>query len=128
MPRPYFLISRPTKQFPSYNGWGSIPPVNLDSPAKKHEKNQYLSNLLREELSKIPKIILYGPEDPNSRTSIVSFNIEGMDSQEVVDRLEKQNIILALREIMEKKIVRASPHFFNSESEILQVIDAIKKL
>lgn len=92
------------------------------------EKNQYLSNLLREELSKIPKIILYGPEDPDSRTSIVSFNIDGMDSQEVVDRLEKQNIILALREIMETKIVRASPHFFNSESEIMSVVDAIKKL
>ena len=92
------------------------------------EKNQYLSNLLREELSKIPKIILYGPEDPNSRTSIVSFNIDGIDSQEVVDRLEKQNIVLALREIMEKKIVRASPHFFNSESEIMSVVDAIKKL
>lgn len=92
------------------------------------KKNQYLSNLLREELSKIPKIILYGPEDPNSRTSIVSFNINGMDSQEVVDRLEKQNIILALREIMETKIVRASPHFFNTESEIMSVIDAIKRL
>ena len=92
------------------------------------QKNQYLSNLLREELSKIPKIILYGPEDTNSRTSIVSFNIEGMDSQEVVDRLEKQNIVLALREIMETKIVRASPHFFNSESQIMSVVDAIKKL
>ena len=92
------------------------------------KKNQYLSNLLREELSKIPKIILYGPEDPDSRTSIVSFNIDEMDSQDVVDRLEKQNIILAVREIMEKKIVRASPHFFNTESEIITVIDAIKKL
>ena len=92
------------------------------------EKNQYLSTLLREELSKIPKIILYGPDDPNSRTSIVSFNISGIDSQEVVDRLEKQNIVLALREIMETKIVRASPHFFNSESEIISVVDAIKKL
>ena len=92
------------------------------------EKNQYLSSLLREELSKIPKIILYGPEDPNTRTSIVSFNIEGMDSQEVVEKLEKQNIIVALREIMEKKIVRASPHFFNSESQIMSVVDAIKKL
>jgi cysteine desulfurase/selenocysteine lyase len=93
-----------------------------------HEKNQYLSNLLREELSKIPNLILYGPEDPNDRTSIVSFNIKGFDSQEIVDKLEKQNIILAVREIMENKIVRASPHFFNTESQILQVIDAIKKL
>lgn len=92
------------------------------------KKNQYLSNLLREELSKIPKIILYGPEDPNSRTSIISFNIDGMDSQELVDRLEKQNIILAVREIMEKKIVRASPHFFNTETEILSVVDVIKNL
>ena len=92
------------------------------------KKNQYLSILLREELSKIPKIILYGPEDPNSRTSIVSFNIDGIDSQEVVDKLEKQNIILALREIMETKIVRASPHLFNSENEIMSVVDAIKKL
>ena len=92
------------------------------------EKNKYLSNLLREELSKIPKIILYGPEDPDSRTSIVSFNIDGMDSQQVVDRLEKQNIVLALREIMEQKIVRASPHFFNTESEIMSVVNAIKNL
>jgi cysteine desulfurase/selenocysteine lyase len=93
-----------------------------------HEKNQYLSNLFREELSKVPNIILYGPEDPNDRTSIVSFNIRGLDSQGMVDKLEKQNIILAVREIMEKKIIRASPHFFNTESEMLEVIDAIKKL
>ena len=92
------------------------------------EKNQYLSNILREELSKIPNIILYGSDDPNARTSIVSFNITGFDSQEIVDKLEKQNIVLAVREIMKKKIVRASPHFFNNESQILQVIDAIKKL
>ena len=95
---------------------------------KIREKNQLLSNLLREELSKIPNLTLYGPEDPNDRTSIVSFNIKGFDSQEIVDKLEKQNIILAVREIMENKIVRASPHFFNTESQILQVIDAIKKL
>ncbi|MCH7966982.1 MAG: aminotransferase class V-fold PLP-dependent enzyme [Thaumarchaeota archaeon] len=92
------------------------------------EKNQYLSNLFREELLKIPNVILYGPEDPNDRTSIVSFNIDGLDSQQIVDKLEKQNIILAVREIMKKKIVRASPHFFNTESEMLQVITAIKKL
>jgi cysteine desulfurase/selenocysteine lyase len=92
------------------------------------KKNQYLSNLFREELSKIPNIILYGPEDPNKRTSIVSFNIKGFDSQDIVNKLEKQNIILAVREILERKIIRASPHFFNTESEILQVIDAIKKL
>ena len=92
------------------------------------EKNLSLSNLFREELSKISNIILYGPDDPNQRTSIVSFNVKGHDSQEIVDKLEKQNIVLAVREIMEQKIIRASPHFFNTDSEILQVIDKIKKL
>ena len=92
------------------------------------EKIQYISNLFREELSKIPNIILYGPDDQNARTSIISFNVKGFDSQEVVDKLEKQNIILAVREITDKKIVRASPHFFNTESQMLEVIDAIKKL
>ena len=111
--------------------------VGLESSAKYllnfgikniRQKNQKLSSLFREEISKIPNVILYGPEDPNDRTSIVSFNISGIDSQEIVDRLEKQNIILATREIMEKKIVRASPHFFNTESEILVVVDALRKL
>ncbi len=92
------------------------------------KKNQYLSNLFREELLKIPNVILYGPDDQNIRTSIVSFNIKGFDSQEIVDKLEKQNIILAVREIMDKKIIRVSPHFFNTESQILEAIDAIKKL
>ena len=93
-----------------------------------HKKNQYLSNLFREELSKIKNIVLYGPKNPNNRTSIVSFNIKGINSQDLVDKLEKQNIILTVREILDTKIVRVSPHFFNTESEILQVIDAIKKL
>ena len=92
------------------------------------KKNQYLSNLFREELEKIPNSIVYGPDDPNQRTSIVSFNIKGFDSQKIVDKLEKQNIILAVREIMETKIIRVSPHFFNTDSEMLQVIDEIKKL
>ena len=93
-----------------------------------HKKNQYLSKLFREELEKIPNTILYGPDDPNKRTSIVSFNVKGVDSQKIVDKLEKQNIILAVREIMEKKIIRVSPHFFNTESDMLKVIDEIKKL
>ncbi len=92
------------------------------------KKNQYLSSLFREELEKIPNSIVYGPDDPNQRTSIVSFNIKGFDSQKIVDKLEKQNIILAVREIMETKIIRVSPHFFNTESDMLKVIDEIKKL
>ena len=92
------------------------------------KKNIHLSKMLRDELSKNNKITLYGPENTEERTSIISFTIEGIEPQTAVEKLEKQDIILAVREIYDKKIIRASPHFFNTESEILRVIDAIKKL
>jgi cysteine desulfurase/selenocysteine lyase len=92
------------------------------------KKNMHLSNMLREELSKNTKITLFGPENTEDRTSIVSFTIDGYEPQTVVEKLEKQDIILAVREIYDKKIIRASPHFFNTESEILQVVESLKKL
>ena len=92
------------------------------------KKNIHLSKMLRDELSKNNKITLYGPENTEERTSIISFTIKGIEPQTAVEKLEKQDIILAVREIYDKKIIRASPHFFNTESEILRVIDAIKKL
>lgn len=92
------------------------------------KKNLYLSTLLREELSKIKNIIFYGTESPEERTSIVSFNIDCHNPDIIVEKLEKQNIVLAVREILEQKIIRISPHFFNTESQILQVVNAIKNL
>ena len=91
------------------------------------ERNIKLAELLRQEISKISGAILYGPEEKERRTSIVSFSIQDQDSKTLVARLEKNNIILAVRDIFSKKIVRASPHFFNTESEIHAIIDTIKK-
>lgn len=99
--------------------------LGLDGIRKKNIK---LANLLRDELSKVSSITLYGPEEPEKRTSIVSFSIQGQDSKIVVEKLEKQNMVLAEREIINKKVIRASMHFFNTESEILKVVEAIKKL
>lgn len=96
--------------------------------SKIREKNIKLANLLRDEISKINGSTLYGPEEQEKRTSIVSFSIQDQDSKTLVARLEKMNIILAVRDIFTKKIVRASPHFYNTESEILKVIDAIKRV
>ncbi len=87
-----------------------------------------LANQLRDELLKISGVTMYGPEEPEKRTSIISFNIKGLEPQTVVEKLEKQKIVLAVREIFNKKLVRVSPHLFNTESEIQTVIDAIKKL
>lgn len=87
-----------------------------------------LANQLRDELSKVPGAVLFGPGPEDLRTSIVSFNITGRDPTYIVERLEKQGIVLAVREIMDRKIVRASPHFFNTELQIQKTVDAIKNL
>ncbi len=93
---------------------------------KIREQNVKLANLMREELSKIHGVTLFGPQEDKMRTSIVSFTIKDQDSELLVKKLEKSNMVLAVREIFSKKIIRASPHFFNTESEILRVVDTIR--
>jgi cysteine desulfurase/selenocysteine lyase len=99
--------------------------LGLDNVRKNNIK---LANLLREELSKISGISLHGPEESEKRTSIVSFSLQNQDPKTIVDSLAKQNIVLAVREIFIKKVIRASMHFFNTESEVLKVVEAIKRL
>jgi len=47
---------------------------------------------------------------------------------EIARQLEDHGIVVAVREISEKKLVRASPHFFNTESDMLKLVNAIKIL
>jgi cysteine desulfurase / selenocysteine lyase len=91
--------------------------------------NLKVANTLRAELEKIPGIKLYGPEDENLRTSIVSFSSAEVDSKIITDKLEESEIIFAERSIGSgRKAVRASPHFFNSESEVMRAVDLLKDI
>ena len=87
-----------------------------------------LSNLFIDEIGKMPESTIYVPEDESVRTSIVSFDIEKNNPERVVSELAKKGIIIAKREIMDKPILRISPHIFNTEDEILKVIEELKKL
>jgi len=98
------------------------------------KKNLKVANVLRDELAKIPNIKIHGPEEESQRTSIVSFSTVSassgyskVDSKVIVHRLEQDNIIFAEREIGSgKKVVRAAPHFFNTEEEAGNVAGCIK--
>lgn len=87
-----------------------------------------LAGILYDELSKFPGISLFGPAESEKRTSIVSFSVNGKDPRYIVEALEKQKIIVAAREISDKKVIRVSPHFFNTESDVLALVEALKKL
>ena len=87
-----------------------------------------LSNLFIDEISKIPDARVFGPEDESQRTSIVSFEMGKDNAEKVVSLLAKKGIIIAKREIFEKPILRISPHIFNTEEQILRLVEELKKL
>ena len=95
---------------------------------KIRSKNQNLSRLLQDELRHMPDVISYIPDDPERRTSIISFNIKGMNPQDVVRKLEQHGIILAVREMDRLEMIRASPHFYNTEAQIHELIFRLKQL
>ena len=68
------------------------------------------------------------PEDESERTSIVSFEIGKNDPEKIVSELSEKGIIIAKREILNKPILRISPHIFNTKDEILSLVEELKKL
>ena len=97
--------------------------------ANIHKKNIKIANILRSELIKIKGIKIYGPEDEKARTSIIPFSSSNSDAKTLVDRLEQNEIIFAERDIGGgKKVVRASPHFFNSEEDVVRAVRYIKNI
>ncbi len=88
--------------------------------------NTKMSDILRDELSGIQGVTLYGP--PDCRIGVVPFSVQNHDPDEVVRRMEDQGIIMAVREIGRLKVVRAAPHFYNTESEMMQAIEVVKNI
>lgn len=89
-------------------------------------KNNKLSQAFKDNISDMRNITMYGPTD--GHIGIVSFNINGQKSSDVVKILESRGVIVAEREIGGQNIVRISPHFYNTYNEMDATIEIIKKL
>jgi cysteine desulfurase/selenocysteine lyase len=92
-------------------------------------RNKVLSSILRDNLSKIKELVLHEAEEEQYRSALISFSFKRKNDEKVKKlnlRLQEQGIILAEREIGKRKILRASPHFYNSEDEIQKTCEAIK--
>jgi len=92
-------------------------------------RNKALSSILRDELSKIKELVIHEAEEENYRSTLVSFSFKKKSNEKVIklnSRLRKQGIILAEREIGTRKILRASPHFYNSEDELQKTSEVIR--
>ena len=73
------------------------------------------SNYLYERLSKIKDVHLLTPTDPDFRSGIVTFKVDGMNEcDQFVSNLKKEKITLSSRE----GFIRISPHFYNQREEL----------
>ena len=89
--------------------------------------NARLCDALREGLASMQNVHLYGPP-AGQRIGIVSFVMENRKSADVVRHLGARGIVVALREINDTKIVRVSPHFYNTISQIETLLEALRRL
>ncbi len=95
------------------------------------QRNMYLASILRQELIKMNDIVLHEASTEESRSSLVSFSFRKQNNTRIEKlnaRLQKEGVILAEREIGTRKILRASPHFYNSEDEVVRTASMIKSL
>jgi cysteine desulfurase / selenocysteine lyase len=109
----------------SYGLSSAIDLVSDFGQDKIRERSLYLADIVIEFLSHSKCYRLLGTTDQAKRTSITPVETVGIRPIEIVQRLAKSNILIAEREILDKKILRISPHFYNDEEETARVIEAL---
>jgi cysteine desulfurase family protein len=104
------------------------------------KKEKMLIRRLLEGMKEIEGVEIYGPEDPEERIPICSFNLKGKDPAQVGYLLDREFDIMcrvglqcapaAHRTIgtFPKGTVRFSLGYFNCEEEVYSALDALRKI
>ena len=86
---------------------------------------RHRADLLLERLSELPRVTVRSPRP--ARSGLVSFEVEGVDSKEVVARLLDEEFVLRFTP-EPRSYVRASTHLFNTEEELEALANAVGRL
>lgn len=114
--------------------------INQTTLATIREHEWQLTSRLLTKLQNIPIATIYGPEHTVQRAAVVAFNLAGMESNEVAYMLDKVYKI-AVRaghhcspdghqtlNTIQQGVVRVSPGFFNTTSDIDKLIEAVEEI
>jgi L-cysteine/cystine lyase len=83
------------------------------------------ADLLANLLSELPRVTVRSPRPAQS--GLVSFEVEGVEPGEVIERLLEQRFIL--RYVPgPSTLIRASTHLFNTDEELGELAEAVRKL
>jgi selenocysteine lyase/cysteine desulfurase len=91
------------------------------------ERIHSLNRQLKEGLSKMPNVKLYTPMEDELSAGIVCFDVQGMQAQQVVDRLRTQKIIASVTPY-KTLYARLSPGLLNSPAEVETTLAAVREL
>lgn len=106
--------------------------------SKIRQVEKEFTTRLLEGLASIPKVAIYGPGASESRTAVVSFTIEGVDSGEVAWRLDRDYGIACRAGLhcapwahqtigtLRSGTIRFSPGYFNTANDIVAAVEAVK--
>ena len=101
--------------------------VNDYGVAAIEERDLDLSTIMKQALVDVPGINLLSPMDRQDSTGLVSLTVDGMTPEEAVNRLWQEHRIVC-RQVSFPPGLRISLHFFNTEEEVEQVVEALKGL
>lgn len=94
-----------------------------------HQKEMYLADILREDLSVMKNVIIFDSMQGKRKSPLVSFNIKNTHSEEVSDYLDRHSIAVragyhcsflahSYYNTEENGVVRVTPGIFNTKKDI----------
>jgi len=102
------------------------------------EKYEIETNrMVIDKISEIDNINLYGPENPEKRGSIFSFDIKGMNPHDIAMLFDQEGIAVRsgqhcanvlMRELGIGGTVRASPYFYNTKEEVEKFLEVLEDI
>lgn len=92
--------------------------------------NRALQASLMEKLAELPEIVRLSPEEEQVSSGIVGFTFPGLDADDLVKFAWARNILIKTRNLCpampNRKGIRISLHFFNTEDEIERLTECLK--
>ena len=86
-----------------------------------------LASQLKQSLGETPGVKVLSPIERSGSSGLVSFAIDGMEPEDAVAKLWERDRIVA-RQVGFPHGIRVSLHFFNTEEEVGQVVEAVRRL
>ena len=91
------------------------------------ERDLDLASQLKQSLGETPGVKVLSPLERGSSSGLVSFAIDGIEPEDAVTRLWEQHHIVA-RQVEFPSGIRVALHFFNTEEEVGQVVEAVRRM